>query len=113
MIPEKEYVERAMLFLEANSISEDKQLPVFLISIGGKNHELPRNLVAPELPKDKFLKQVIAVLEGHFNPKSAVTAEHFKFHKREQLLGETIAEYKAELRCLTTYCNFGGYLMKL
>ena len=58
------YVERAMLFFKANSISEDKQLPVFLSSIGGKNYELLRNLMVPELPKDKSLEQVIAVLEG-------------------------------------------------
>ena len=50
------YVERAMLFFKANSISEDKQLPVFLSSIGGKNYELLRNLMAPELPKDKSLE---------------------------------------------------------
>ena len=45
-----------MLFFEANSISEDKQLPVFLSSIGGKNYELLRNLMALELPKDKSLE---------------------------------------------------------
>ena len=104
------YVKRAMLFFKANSISEYKQLPVFLSSIGGKNYELLHNLVAPELPKDKSLEQAIAVLVGHFNPKPAVVAEHFKFHKREQLPGETIAEYMAELHHLFTYYNFEGYL---
>ena len=68
--------------------------------------------MAPELPKDKSLEQVIAVLEGHFNLKPAVIAERFIFHKREQIPGETIiiAEYIAELHHLSTYCNFGGYL---
>ena len=33
------YVETAMLFFETNSISDGKQLPVFLSSIGGKNYE--------------------------------------------------------------------------
>ena len=80
-----DYVERAMLFFKVNSISEDKQLPVFLSSIGGKNYELLHNLVTPELPKYKSLEQVIAVLEEHFNPKPAVIAECFKFHKREQI----------------------------
>ena len=77
------------------------QLPVFLSSIGGKNYELLGNLMAPELPKDKFLEEVIAVLEVHFNPKPAVMVERFKFYKREQLSGETIAEYMAELHHLS------------
>ena len=50
------YVERAMPFFEANNISEDKQLLVFLSSIGGKNYELLHNFVATELPKDKSLE---------------------------------------------------------
>ena len=31
------YVERPNLFFQANGISEEKQLPVFLSSIGGKH----------------------------------------------------------------------------
>ena len=77
------------------------QLPVFLSSICGKNYELLCNLMAPELPKDKSLEQLIAMLEGHFNPKPAVIAEHFKFHKREQIPSETIAEFMAELHRLS------------
>ena len=37
-------------------------------------------------------------------------AEHFKFHKRDQLPGESLAHYIAELRCLATHCEFGEYL---
>ena len=44
------------------------------------------------------------MLEGDFNPKPAV------IDKREQLPGEIIAEYMAELCHLSTYCNFGCYL---
>ena len=78
------YVERASLYFQANGISEEKQLPVFLSSIGGKTYELLRNLLAPTLPKDKSLAEVIAVLEKHFDPKPAMIAERFKFHKRDQ-----------------------------
>ena len=69
------YVERANLYFEANGISEEKQLPVFLSSIGGKTYGLLRNLLAPTLPKDKSLAQVIAILGKHFDPKPAVIAE--------------------------------------
>lgn len=66
--------------------------------------------MAPTLPKDKSLAEVIAVLEKHFDPTPAVIAERFKFHKRDQLPGESIADCIAELRCLTTHCAFGEYL---
>ena len=100
-------MERANLHFEANGISEEKQLPVFLSSIGGKTYGLLRNLLAPTLPKDKSLAQVIAILGKHFDPKPAVIAE---FHKRDQLPGELLADYIAELRRLTTHCAFGEYL---
>ena len=104
------YVERANLYFQANGISEEKQLPVFLSSIGGKTYGLLRNLLAPTLPKDKPLDEVIAVLKKHFDPKPAVIAERFKFHKRDQLPGESLADYIAELRRLATHCEFGEYL---
>ena len=104
------YVERASLYFQANGIGEEKQLPIFLSSIGGKTYELLRNLLAPTLPKDKSLAEVIAVLEKHFDPKPAVIAERFKFHKRDQLPGESLADYIAELRRLATHCEFREYL---
>ena len=103
-------MKRANLYFEANGISEEKQLPIFLSSIGGKIYELLRNLLAHGLPKDKSLAQVIAVLEKHFDPKPAVIAERFKFHKRDQLPRESLADYIAELHHLTTHCAFGQYL---
>ena len=103
-------MERANLYFEANGIKEEKQLAVFLSSIGGKTYELLQNLLAPTLPKDKLLAEVIAVLEKHFDSKPAVIAERFKFHKRDQLPGESLADYVAELQHLTTHCAFGAYL---
>ena len=47
----------------------------------------------------------MAVLKRHFDPKPAMMAERFKFHKRDQLLGESLADYIADL-CPA----IGGYL---
>ena len=76
----------------------------------GKTYGLLRNLMAPTLLKDKPLADVIAVLKKHFDPKPAVIAERFKFHKRDQLPGESLADYIAELRRLAIHCEFGEYL---
>ena len=37
-------------------------------------------------------------------------AEQFKFHKREQLPGESLADYIAELHRLATHCEVEGYV---
>ena len=46
----------------------------------------------------------------HFEPKPVILAERYQFHCRNQAVGETIAEYEAELRKLATHCAFGDYL---
>ena len=38
-----------------------------------------------------------------------VIAERFRFYRREQAVGETIAEYEAELRRLATHCQFEAH----
>ena len=39
-----------------------------------------------------------------------VIAERFYFHRRNQAVRESVAEYLAELRRLATHCEFGDYL---
>ena len=39
-----------------------------------------------------------------------IIAERFQFYHRNQAVGETVAEYKAELHKLATHCAFGDYL---
>ena len=104
------YVDRVKIFFAANDVAEDKQLPVFLSVIGAKNFALLCNLMSPEKPQTKTIAQVIEVLEKHFEPKPLVTAERFHFHRRNQLSTESVAEYVAELRRLSTHCDFGDHL---
>ena len=51
--------------------------------IGGKTYALLRNLVAPDLPQDKTLPDMIAALQNHFEPKPLVIAQRFHFHGME------------------------------
>ena len=69
-----------------------------------------RSLVAPTLPQDNSLADLVDVLKRHFETKSLVIAERFHFHKRAQAVGESIAEYMVELRRLTTHCNYRDHL---
>ena len=48
----------------------------------------------------------------HFEPKPVIIAKRFQFHSRNQAVGETVVEYKAELHKLATHCAFGEYLLE-
>ena len=66
-----------------------------------------RNLVAPSKPQDKSMLELTTVLKKHFEPKPIVIAERFYFHRRNLAVGESIAEYVAELRRLAMNTNSG------
>ncbi|MDD9817031.1 MAG: reverse transcriptase domain-containing protein, partial [Gammaproteobacteria bacterium] len=104
------YLERVELYFEANNISEDKRVAVFLSVIGGRNYTLLRNLLAPQKLSERTLADLADALKKHFGPKRIVIAERFRFHRREQAAGETVADYEAELRRLAIHCQFGEYL---
>ena len=101
------YIERVDLYSEANNIDAECRVAVFLI--GGKSYTLLRNL-SPEKPSAKTPAELTAVLKRHFIPKRVVIAERFRFYRREQAIGESVADYEAELRRLATHCDFGEYL---
>ena len=100
------YLERIELYFSANAVEEGKQVAVFLSVIGTKTYTLLRNLLAPTKPKEVSLASLTGALKNHFEPKRVVIAERFHFYRRNQEPGESIADYVAELRRLSTHCNF-------
>ena len=59
---------------------------------------------------DKTFEEITKKLTDHFDSKPLIIVERYNFHKREQSSRETLAEHVAELRRLTTKCNFGTHL---
>ena len=105
----EDFKEKFFLYCTANSIkSGDKQKVVFLTSIGGTAYTLVKNLVRQRLPQDLELEALIDVLKTHYQSKVVVIAERFKFFKRQQREGESIAVYLCELRRLAKDCEFGS-----
>lgn len=98
------------LFFVLNDIADEKKVAAFLSIVGSKMYSLLRSLVAPSLPQEKSYEELLAVLKKHFEPKPLVITERFHFHCRTQAVGESISEYMAELRRLTTHCQFITYL---
>ena len=106
----KAYLERASLYFAANEIAADKKVPILLSSIGAPTYALLSDLLAPTSPGDKSFDEITAALRNHFEPKRSVITERFHFHKREQGVDETIAEFDAALRKLAVHCQFGETL---
>ena len=104
------YLERVELFLVANDVADGKQVATLLSMIDSKTHALFRDLLAPEKPASKSLKQLKKTLQTHFKPKPIVISELFQFHRRKQEAVKSVAEYEAELRRLAANCKFGDHL---
>ena len=99
------YWERVQILFVANDVPEDKKVLVFLNAMGGATYDLLRSLLAPDSPMTQTLAQIVERLQKHFEPKPSIIVECFKFHKRSQQTGESIAMYIAELRRLVARCS--------
>ena len=93
-----------MLYLKASG------LPPCLQSL----EELPTKSCFPCHPQRTrrtwMLKTLKDALSAHFSPKPHIIAERYRFHQRDQLPGESLATYDAELLRFARHCNFGTNL---
>ena len=106
----KAYVERVQLYFSANDVPENKHVPILLSSISAPTYALLSDLLAPQLPSAQTLPVISEFLCKHYEPKWAVNADRFHFHKRDQTDGESVTDYDASLRKLAQYCKFGDHL---
>ncbi|KAL7834748.1 hypothetical protein SRHO_G00289950 [Serrasalmus rhombeus] len=104
------YIERFVHYVVANDIPEAKKVSILFSVMGPKTYGLLCSLVAPVAPGTKTYKQVVIVLKDHFTPKPLIIAKRFRFHKRNQGEGETVAQYVAVLKKLSEHCEFRAYL---
>ncbi|KAL2077680.1 hypothetical protein ACEWY4_027184 [Coilia grayii] len=104
------YVERFEHFVVANDVPDAKRVAVFLSVIGATTYGLLRSLLAPDKPGSKTYRHLVDTLNSHFSPKPIVIAERFRFHKRNQEEGESVAQYVAVLKKLSEHCDFGAHL---
>ena len=95
-----------------NTFPDERRVPVLLSVISATTYEILRSLLAPDLPQTKTYGELVEKLKTHYSPKPMVIAECFHFHRRAQKLGESVADYLAELRRLSLPCEFGTYLQE-
>ena len=75
---------------------------------GAGTYQLTRNLVAQDKPTDKLCAAIVKLVQDHYTHPPSAIVQCFKFHSRSQKDGESIAEFVAELRRLSEYCQFGA-----
>ena len=97
------YIQRFKLFMKANDIPEERKKSVFLTAIGYDSYEILANIF--EKLEQETLETLEAELEKHFNSKSSVIAERYKFG-RHQKESESIPDFVPGLRKLAACCNF-------
>ena len=103
------YLERMDIYFEVNGISADKRVASFLSIVGRETYKRLVDLFAPEKPATKSLEAITAKLKEHFEPLKVEIAERYNFYQRNQLPGESVAEFLGELRRLNIDCGFGDF----
>jgi hypothetical protein len=104
------YIERLESYMDANDIDDGKRVATLISVIGPKTYGLLKSLLAPAKPNTKSYQDLTRILSEHLSPKPLVIAERFRFYKRDQREGESIASYVAALKKLSTGCEFGTFL---
>ena len=94
------YLELFQLFVDANTIVEDKLIPTLLTVVGSKHYSLIRG-VSPCLPRETY-GELVSFLKKHYDPEP----ERYHFYQRSQRSGESVVDYLACLRCLASIANF-------
>ncbi|XP_077863505.1 uncharacterized protein LOC144347283, partial [Saccoglossus kowalevskii] len=98
-------------YFKTNEVTDEgKQVAIFRIVIGPKTYDILRNVLAPVKPSTKPFSELVEILNTNYNPRPLTIAERFKFHGRNQLVGESVAKFLAELRHLAEKCEFGTFL---
>ncbi|XP_043288459.1 uncharacterized protein [Venturia canescens] len=104
------WIERFEQYYIANDIASEKGVALFLTLIGSEGYALLRSLCTPCLPANKSLKELNEIMKNHLQPKPSVIAERYKFKECSQKDTDSIMEFLANLKRLSTYCEFGSSL---
>lgn len=101
------YVTRLNYCFEASGIVLDsvKKANFFTIC-GAQTFDTVLALITPKNSSEVTYPEVIDVLTKHYSPKPNEISMSYKFYHRDQTKDETATEYIAQLRKISTNCNF-------
>lgn len=101
------YLDRLKFCFEANGVTEDASKRANFFSIcGARVFETVLALITPQKATDVTFGQIETILTKHFSPKPNEISVSFKFYKCDQKRDESAADYIANIRKLSSWCNF-------
>ena len=110
----EDYVDRLENYFVAHDVKEDaKKRAILLSESGAATYKLLCSLVAPTKPSEVEYKDLLTKAKAHFAPTPSTIVQRYKFNTRVRQQGETVAAYIAELRALSTHCDYGNMLEDL
>nr|XP_037272778.1 uncharacterized protein LOC119164663 [Rhipicephalus microplus] len=105
------YVERFGHYCKVAGVQDEElKKSAFISAIGKKAYKTLKDLLLPAKPEEKTFEDLVKVLSGHYEPSSQVIAERFKFNRRYQGKGESVAAFAVTLKHMTAKCNYGTFL---
>ena len=109
-----EYSERLEQYFVANQIEEEPtKRAVFLSSVGAAAYSTLRSLCVPKKPHELPIATLLKTLEEHYTPKPSVIVARYRFNSCVQSSTESIQDYVARLRKLSSDCKYGVNLSEM
>lgn len=106
------YTERVCQCLLLEDITEEKKKVAMLITFMRSGpYKLLKDMIQPKKPEELKFVEIVNELNKHYKPKTLLIAQRFKFFKRDQYEGESVANYAAELKKLASICEFAANLI--
>jgi len=106
--------DRLESYFVAHDVKDDgKKRAILLSESGAATYKLIRSLVAPQKPIEVDYKDLLAKAKAHFAPTPSTIVQCYKFNTRVRQQGESVAGYIAELRALSTHCDYSEMLEDL
>ena len=104
------YVERLESYFYVNDTDERKKAALLISVIGSDTYGLLKTLMAPTKPATKPFVDLVKTLGDHLDPQTTEMGERFRFGRRNQHEGESVALFVAELRRLLLHCGYADNL---
>ena len=110
----KTYVETLEQYFAANDVTAaGKKRAILLSACGTSTYQLIHSLLLPTTPNDKSFAEIVAVMRDHYQPWPSIIIQMYTFNSCSHKEGESIAMYVAELKKLSTECEYGDSLNEM
>ena len=111
------YLELLEQYFAVNGVPSDssdlhKRRATLISVIGSRPYDFLADLCCPVSPSAKTYVQLANIRKNHFAPKILVIAERYRFDKCSMREGESVATFAADLKHLTSSCDFTTLLIE-